>query len=501
VLHLQKSDLNPKKVQFCIALQAVRAYLMGYQTHCKMILVCINIPKLLPALLGFLLLFFQPGLSQNISGTLKDQIQSALLSGDSARCWQLFSKAKSERGNLLGQAASETEPGRTDSSTIDSEKVLEIWNLALDQLMVFQGDCPENPTESAAGMLGVCFAQFASNQAVPKEHLQLIALNLEAQQFNKKRAANPNGFTFGSFAYLKKLADEPCSTASQIDRIVSTTEKQFPEVCLKYSEGKFAESTFMVADQGSIFEKWDAPMAYHQGWAVEEMIHGFLATADSTLLKSALLGGEWCLNEKPVLNLHLVAKLVWALAALYDYTGEEKYKTQMLKLLKTNLLPSILMDSDGNGFVDGTGIQFDSLVPYAKTPGRVWDAQNASSWNTSIVGWALVNAYSALRDRGDFASAKTIYPFALAVVNNIALEIVQSGTPPIGPGFRDVAYCIFEALWKIDRAEKFDNPLWHKSAGIIWNAGSLRTGGQFTVNLGQLVRWISKTPYRARFQY
>jgi len=449
-------------------------------------------------LLVFQLIRGQFAFAQHISSHLKNEIQLALLNGDSTACWQVFNKGKRERGNLLGQTLSETEPSRIDTNAIDKNNVDEIWNLALDQLMVFQGDCPENTTESAAGMLGVCFAQYANNQPVTKEHLQAIALNLEAQQFNKRRAANPNRFSYGSFGYLKKLPEEPCSTAIQIDRIVTTTEKSFPEVCLKYTEGKFAERTFMVADQGSVFEKWDAPMAYHQGWAVEEMIHAFLATGDSTFLKSAVLAGEWCLAEKPVLSHHLVAKLVWALAALYDFTGEGKYKMHMLKLLEISLLPSILMDEDKNGIVDGTEIKFDSLVPYAKTPGRVWDAQNASCWNTAIVGWALVNAYAALRDRGDLASAITIKPYAQAVVNNIATHVVQSGMPPTGPGFRDVAYCVFEALWKIDRAEKAENLLWNTSAKIIWNAGVLRIGGQFTVNLGQLVRLISKTPYRAR---
>jgi hypothetical protein len=231
------------------------------------------------------------------------------------------------------------------------------------------------------------------------------------------------------------------------------------------------------------------------------MIHAFLVTEDSTFYKSAILAGEWCLKEKAVLNHHLVAKLVWALAALYDFSGEEKYKNQMLKLLKINLMPSILMDMDQNRIIDGTEISFDSLVAYSKIPGRVWDPQNASIWNTAIVGWGLINAYAALRDRGDFITANKIKPFALVVINNICTEIVLRGMPPVGPGFRDVAYCVLEALWKIDQAEKTENLLWNKCARVIWNTGILRTGGQFSVNLGQMVRYVSKTPYQARFQF
>ena len=435
------------------------------------------------------------------SELFKSKLQTALLNGDSAICWSLITEAKIERGRNLGQANSEPELKKPDSSGIDEASLDKCWNNALDQIMAFDLSCPQTATETPASILGVFYAQFAQNQLIPKEHLKAIGLMLEAQQFNEKRAINKNGLQFGAFGLCKKDKEDDCHSLESVQRLATTICKKYPEACLTFIEGQFAGREFLVADQGNFFEKWDAPLAYHQAWAVEEMIHGHLILQDSIFYKSAMLASQWCMEEKPVINQQAAAKLVWALAAMYDLTGDISIRDKMTKLLNTSILPSILMDRNEDRIVDGTNFLYDSLVSYAQIPGRCWDAVNANSWNTANISTALINAYAALRDRGDTQIAYLLKPYLEATLNNISREINQFGTPPTGTGFRDLSFAIFDALWKIDRSENVMHQDWQKSARILWNSGALQTGGIYSVNLGQLIRLMSQKPYRARHKF
>jgi hypothetical protein len=162
-------------------------------------------------------------------------------------------------------------------------------------------------------------------------------------------------------------------------------------------------------------------------------------------------------------------------------------------------MPAILMDLDSNRLVDGTTISFDSLTNYSSVPGRIWEASNATSWSCSITGMALVNAYAALRDRGDSAKAAILKPYAEAMISNLSEEVVQNGTPPSGSGFRDLSFSILDALWKIDRAEKKRHILWERAASVLWNSGVPRAGGENTVVLGQYLRYFNSA-YSSRQQ-
>ena len=213
------------------------------------------------------------------------------------------------------------------------------------------------------------------------------------------------------------------------------------------------------------------------------------------------MGGNWSLHEIPVNNHSYTAKNTWVLASLYDLTGEILWRDQMLKLLKVNLLPGILMDHNMDEMVDGAEpVRFDSLIPNANTPGRMWDGHNSTSWNSAICAWALVNSYAAMRDRGDSVEAKKLIPYWTAMLNNLCMEINQFGSIPAGSGFRDLAYAILEGILKIDRAEKTRHPNWEKAATILWNAKVIQSGKICTVNLGQYLMWKSDWSYVPRFK-
>lgn len=431
---------------------------------------------------------------------VKRRIQEKMASGDFSEIPSLTKSAIELRGFLAGKAYSEPNYSTPDTTPVRPAEVARIWNLVVDQLVSWQMNCPELSTETPASMLGVFYAAQNRRFAVDRILLRDIAAMLKSQQFSESTASVLPGYQAGAFGYVyRKEGEEDCALSGAVQRVVTKNCQTYPEACPAYKSGNFAGYRFLVADQFPGVQVWDSPLSYHMYWAVEEMIQTFIGLQDSSYLKAAQLAGEWMLNEKPVVNLSLTAKNAAGLSALYDLTGEKKYRDHAWKLISQCIMPAILMDLDSNRLIDGTTIPFDSLTSYAALPGRIWDASNASSWSSSITGMALVNAYAALRDRGDSTKATFLKPYAEAVISNLAEELVQNGTPPSGSGFRDLSFSILEALWKIDRAEKKRHILWERAASVLWNSGVLRSGGENTVVLGQFLRYFNSV-YSSRQQ-
>ena len=449
-----------------------------------------------------LMVFGQSATSQDSDpvAEMKGRIQDKMASGDFSEVPSLMKSAIELRRFHAGKAHSEPNYSEPDTTSLSPAEVTRIWNLAVDQLVSWQMNCPELPTETPASMLGVFYAAQNRRFAVDRILLRDIATMLKSQQFSESTASVLPGYQAGVFGYVyRKEGEEDCALSGAVQRVVTKNCQSYPEACPAFKSGNFAGYRFLVADQFPGIQVWDSPLSYHMYWAVEEMIQSFIGLQDSSYLKAALLAGDWMLNEKPVVNLSLTAKNIAGLSALYDLTGETKYRDHFWKLVSQCLMPAILMDLDSNRLVDGTNIPFDSLANYSSVPGRIWEASNATSWACSISGMALVNAYAALRDRGDSAKAAILKPYAEAVITNLAEEVVQNGTPPSGSGFRDLSFSILDALWKIDRAEKKRHILWERAASVLWNSGVPRAGGENTVVLGQYLRYFN-SEYSSRQQ-
>lgn len=439
------------------------------------------------------------------SAQIRDSIQMAMISGDSALIWQKIRAGFRARGKFLGSPSQDALYQKRDSNQIQIAELEKAWDLACTHLAAWHEECPELSTGTPAGMLGAYLAEKAGKNKIPLEHLGDIAQMLEEEQFTYERAGKIDGVAEGAFGYANLPNNEPCAHSGSVQRATLTMCREVPVNCPVYKSGNFKDMKFAIADQSAEYKFWDGGMANHQGWAVEEMIQSYIHQKDSTLkaklFRSALLGGSWCLAEIPVPNHSYTAKNIWALACLYDLTGDLKWKLQMLKLLKINLLPGILMDQNRDGMVDGAEpFRFDSLATMASIPGRMWDGHNSSSWNTAICAWALINSYASLRDRGNTNEAQLLIPYFESVLFNLSNEVIRFGSIPNGPGFRDLAYALLEGLIKVDNAENTRHPNWEKAANILWNAGVIQSGNLFTVNLGQYLLWKSGWKYQPRFR-
>ena len=81
------------------------------------------------------------------------------------------------------------------------------------------------------------------------------------------------------------------------------------------------------------------------------------------------------------------------------------------------------------------------------------------------------------------------------MMDNLCMELVQYGTPPPGSGFVDLAYAILQIDWHFTRLQKMPNPLWNKAIRILWNAGAMQRGGDFAINVGQMMRRLKGNTY------
>ena len=427
----------------------------------------------------------------------KTELQAAILRNDTTAVKGLYLKAKMATGHNAGKPLQEPLYGQPDSTPIAFENLEKVWNACLNSLAVWEIGCPEPAVGVPASLLGVLYAAGNRLPGIDSSQIKAIAAMLMAQQFSK--GGGEADVARGAFGLVYLPQNEQCAHTGATQRTTATLCRDFPHACPTYTEGYFRGSRFAVADQLVAEGFWEGSIAQQQGWAVECMIQAFLHTGDSSFYHSAILGGKWCLAQHPHVNQYITAKLVWALAALYDFTGNEQWKGRMQYLIGSFLLPGVLTDWNSDGLVDGTEIRFDSMAVNAQIPGRLFDPVNASSWNTAICCWALGEAYASLRNRGNVEEAKNLKPYVLAMMDNLCEELIVFGTPPAGPGFRDLAFCIFQNSWLIEKGEKQYFVKWQKAANIVWNARVLQKGAEFTVNVGQLMRYVQPgNTYKSR---
>ncbi len=390
--------------------------------------------------------------------------------------------AQATRGIELGCAESAYAYGGGDVRAPLPGAIAQAWRVHADSAsaaLAAYDVCPALGRSAGAYALGGWLAR-RGGLAFDEAALRTIADNLRATQYLSERTPGALSSWPGMFGYAEVLGDRghACHVPGVVGAGVATVCSVAPELCVVYAGGRFAGQRFAVGDYASARDIRDGGGAFDQGWAGVMMVEAALGASAAedreAFRRSALAAGEWALAEPPVRNHNYTAKLVWLLAVLYDWTGDTRYRDGLLDKLERNLLPGVLMDLDADGFVDGHAqLRFADLrAPAARVPGRMWDAHNALPWYQAMNAWAMVEAYVALRSRGDSAWSDRLRPFALAMLDNLAAELAPGGgLPPDGPGTTQVAYAFAVGLWKLADAEGLARPAWEQGLWAIWNAG------------------------------
>lgn len=274
-------------------------------------------------------------------------------------------------------------------------------------------------------------------------------------------------------------------------------------MCITYDFGDFIGEEFLVGDQYAPLDFYDGGIAYDHGWIGIQMIEAAIQQDDSVLKSkfknSAVLAANWAINEYAVKNHNYTSKLIWLLAQLYAWSGDDIYKNALNEKINRNLIPGILFDATLDGFVDGTSplIPFSSLYSAAQTPGRMWDGHNSLPWYAAMNTWAMTESYVAFRDQGDLVRANELKPYMTAMLDNLATEIVNLGViDPAYLGVRDLTYAFLIAIWKVSQYENEAHPSWENAAWAIWNSGAFDSFNTNSVCVGLYLLIQTDTPYQ-----
>ncbi len=439
----------------------------------------------------------------NVWGSAAERkvIEQAMLTGTTQDVAAAIQRAQQSRGPQVGcsEAAYSYKPA--NFAVLETKTQVTEWQqMHAPRLAAYRETCPRAARNWGLPALGGYYARLAG-QAVDLAALARIADVLEATQ-NKPDYAPPSSHSLGMFGYLSVPATDACSdhtdiAGTPVGEVVNRRCQQFPATCVSYRAGPFAGKQFIVADIAP--GNPDGGAAYDHGIAGVLLIEAALQQTDPKLKQkykdAALLAGEWAIAEPPVRNHNYTAKLVWLLAELYEWTGEAKYKAALLDKLDRNLLPGVLMDADKDGNVDGMHKQpFSGLTTVAQRPGRYWDGHNARPVYQAMNAFALVEAYVALRERGDKSEAARVKPYTIVTLDNLAWELNQLGVP--SSGYTMVPYALLLGIYKIAAAEKQAQPEWQKAFTAYWNARTKETPGEQTHIAGLYLLANSGKPYQ-----
>lgn len=445
-------------------------------------------------------------------------IEEAMFSGTAAEVTTAINNAKNNRGDEVGCQETCVDYAVSNFTEPSLSAIVERWNtIHAPGIAGYAETCPTLGRKHSPAALGGYYARLAGYSA-DLNKLANIANIYEAQQYKNAYAPEPLTTYAGVFGFLNEAgACDPippgspgvdfCGnpTVPQEDPIEKICDLE-PSVCVTYDSGTFAGRNFLVAD--IIPEGKDGGMAYDQGWAGVMMIEAKINQPSQSLKnkfkESARLAADWAIAEPPVRNHNYTAKLVWLLAQAYGLSGEAKYKTALMDKFNRNLKPGVLMDLNGDGKVDGMNNQpFSGLTTVAQRPGRMWDGHNSRPTYHPMNAWALVEAYVALRDRGNTAEAAQVKPYAVAMLDNLAWEINTLGVPKIPNqtqliGSTQIPHALMLGLWKIVAYEPGVEPHqdeWEQAAWAMWNAGIGNSYGDNTVNVGLYLLYKNGVPY------
>lgn len=342
------------------------------------------------------------------------------------------------------------------------------------------------------------------------ELLREIAEAFEGVQYRPQRTPGQLATWPGMFGYSERFgrSGDDCRIAGVVGEGVARLCADVPELCPRYARGANAGERFGVGDYLAARGLRDGGAGFDQGWAGVMMIEAALGATDPAqsqrFADAARLAGDWAVHEPAVRNHNYTAKLIWLLAALYDWTGEDRYRDALIDKLERSLLPGVLMDEDSDGEIDGLpGLRFADLrSPPARRPGRMWDAHNALPWYQAMNAWAAVEAFAAFRSRGDSEWAERVRPYAMALMDNLAAEVAPGAD--FDTGAAQIAFAMATGLWKFADTEGLPRPQWESALWSVWNAGLADAPGHLHTATVALVvarsRGVAYPSYRERAQ-
>ena len=434
-------------------------------------------------------------------------IENALYSGTIEQARAAIEAAKATRGAAVGCPDTVFPRVTPDDTPPALDDALALWNdVHAPGLATYApGACAPLGRDWPAAGLGGFYARLAG-QEVDDDALRALATDLVDTQYGAETAAQPLITYPGLYAYTHTMAESssPCYRPGVIADGIDLWCGSVSAYCPEYTAGTWAGDSFLVVDFSTSPRAYDGGAAYDHGWAAQFMIEAWFQETDPVLRArleaSVRLAGAWCRDEPAVRNHNYTAKLIWALAELYAATGEAEWKVALLDKLERSLKPGVLMDLDNDGNVDGMNAQpFTALTPIAQTPGRMWDGHNSIAWYQSMNTWAMLEAYIAFRDRGDTAEAAELRPYAVAMLDNLALELNTFGTvtqADVGAGIHPLPVSLALGIWKLARHENDPHPEWEAALWGLYNTGYFNTfqAGRSTASLGLILLLLTNSP-------
>jgi hypothetical protein len=412
-----------------------------------------------------------------------------------------INQAKSTRSTALGCPQTELWYGMPSTTEPSLNEIINVWNSVASEISNYEAECPRIARYENNLALGAYYAMQAG-YFTDTAALAIIGEMMYAQQYAPWNITSPDPRNEGIFGYIHVDEINPCYPGGVVGESVEALCNALPQYCVTYINGMFAGESFAVSGQDDANNWFDGGLAYDHGWAGVQMIEASLLQNDPLLrekfLQSALLAGQYAVSEHCVKNHNYTSKLIWLLAELYALTGEDTYKNELNYKLEKNLIPGILLDENDDGIVDGTNppAYFSQLYSPAATPGRMWDAHNSLPWYHAMNAWAMVEAYVAFRDRGDTQRAAELKPYAIAMIDNLAREILYQGVvTPDQLGVRDITYALQIAVWKIAIYENEEHDNWESAMWAMWNTGYFEDVSTHSICTGLFLLIKSGTDY------
>jgi hypothetical protein len=439
----------------------------------------------------------EPPCTSNRYGSITDAvaIEDALIDGHIVEARAAILAARATRGVEVGcpEAVFERQLAATQPPSLDEVRTL--WRTVHAPTIGDVSACPPLGRTGPAAALGAWLAGLAG------EFIDSVALGeiVEAARWTQVGSHTvPAGVDTwpGLFGYGESLADpgSDCHHPGVVADGIAFVCGTLPSLCPVYDSGPWAGQRFVVGDISREPRYLDGGAAYDHGWTASMMLEASLAHPDDTVRRVAAVSFHqaalWSRDEPAVRNHNYTAKNIWVLAQAYGLSGDREFRRALLDRLGRSLLPGVLMDLDGDGFVDGQpGIEFVGLADVARHPGRMWDAHNSLAWYQAMNAWAMVEAYVAFRDRGDAEPAAVLRPYALAMLDNLAAEILELGPArDLGPEVHPIPFALGIGLWKLARAENLDRTRWEQALWAIWHTGYFDdAGARTTANAGLLL--------------
>ena len=421
-------------------------------------------------------------------------IERTLQLGTVAESVLAIRAAQATRANELGCAEIGYTLAGNNYAVPSQAQVRASWAVhvaSADQAIAQLDRCPAIGRGQGAYALGGWIGRSAG-LSFPELPLGALADNFVGTQYGIDKTPGEASTWSGVYGYATRYGSsaDSCFVDAILADGINDICAQIPSACVTYARGRFANERFVVADYQASAGLRDGGAAFDQGWAGLMMIEAALGAGDRAAAEryraSALAAADWAIAEPAVRNHNYTAKLIWLLAASYDWTGDARYKNALVDKLERSLLPGVLMDQNADGIVDGVpGVRFAELRnPAARIPGRMWDAHNALPWYQAMNAIALIEAYAAFNARGDIQLRDRIAPYALALLNNQAEEFLSGAG---SAGNTQTGYAFASALWKLDAGDAATKQKWQKVLWGIWNTGLSNAPGDSKTAIAAIV--------------